>query len=82
MYTYAMRSDQLTDAQIGMIAEKIRPMLRYLSKLENRILEQNFPEDDRLLVLVRAARTAFQGLHMELHYLTCDNIGRPPREGK
>jgi hypothetical protein len=82
MYTIWMRSDQLTDAQIGAIAEKIRPMLRYLSKLEKRILEQNFPEDDRLLVLVRAARSDFQGLHMELHYLSCENIGRPPREGK
>jgi hypothetical protein len=76
-----MRSDQLTDAQIGAIAEKIRPMLRYLSRLEKRILEQKFPEDDRLLVLVRAARSGFQALHMELHYLSCENIGRPPRDG-
>lgn len=72
-----MRSESLTDDQVGVIAAKVRPMLRYLARLENRMKEQAFPDDDRLLVLVRQARRDLQNMHLELHYLSCDDIGRP-----
>jgi len=37
------------------------------------------PDDDRLLLLVREAQKALQSLCMEIHYLSCDGVGRPRR---
>ena len=36
-----------------------------------------FPDDDRLLLLVREAQKALQALCMEIHYLSCDGVGKP-----
>ncbi len=78
MYIIPMRSDQLTDDQLSALAARVRPMMAYLARLEKRMRDQQFSDDDRLLVLVCRAREKLQDLHLELHYLSCDNVGRPP----
>jgi hypothetical protein len=71
-----MRSEQLTDNQLQALAERLRPMLGYLSRLQARMAQQGFSADDRLVVLVGAAQQAMQALTVELHYLSCDGTGR------
>lgn len=64
----AMRSEHLTEQHLEALAERIRPMLNYLDRLERRMEKQGFPVDDRLLVLVREARKAVHDANLELHY--------------
>ncbi|REK08958.1 MAG: hypothetical protein DWQ37_19020 [Planctomycetota bacterium] len=75
-----MRSEQLTEAQLESLVASVRPMLRYLGRLEKRMEAQGFPADDRLLRLVRETRQAAHDLALELHYLSCDGVGRPRRQ--
>ena len=75
-----MRSEQLTDDQLSALAAKLRPMLAYLGKLEKRMEQTGFAEGDRLLVVVREARKAMLDTCTEVHYLSCDGVGRPPRK--
>lgn len=72
-----MRSEQLTERQLEALAARVRPMLTYLVRLEARMEQQGFSKDDRLLRLVRDARRAVHDVHLELHYLSCDGVGRP-----
>jgi hypothetical protein len=76
-----MRSEQLTEAQIEALHAKVRPTLEYLGRLEQRMVDQQFPEADRLLRMVREAHEAIYSLSVELHYLSCDSgVGRPRRK--
>ena len=75
-----MRSEQLTEAQLDALFERLRPTLAYLTRLQKRMDKRAFPDDDRLLLLVREAQNALQALCVEIHYLSCDNVGRPRRQ--
>jgi len=72
-----MRSDQLSQAQLDALFERLRPTAGYLSRLQSRMDNRDFTDDDRLLLLVREAQKALQALCMEIHYLSCDGVGRP-----
>ena len=76
-----MHSDQLTQAQLDTLFERLRPTLSYLSRLQKRMDVRAFPDDDRLPLLVRDGQKALQALCMEMHYLSCDGVGRP-RKGR
>ena len=39
--------------------------------------ERGFPPDSRLFELVDDAHEAVNDLFIELHYSSCDNVGRP-----
>jgi hypothetical protein len=54
-------------------------MLAYLHELRSRLDYKRFPPDDRLRQLVIDAYNAVHALNVELHYLTCRNVGRFPR---
>jgi hypothetical protein len=73
-----MRSEQLTECQLEALATRIRPMLTYLVRLEVRMEKRGFSNNDRLLQVVREARKAVHDVNLELHYLSCDGVGRPP----
>jgi hypothetical protein len=75
-----MRSAQLTEYQLDEIAKRIWPALNYLGRLEQRMRDEQFPDSDRLLVLVKQANRAVFDVHLELHYLSCDGVGRPRKE--
>ena len=53
-----MRSSDLTAEQVRVMADRIQPLLGYLSRLQARMDVEGFPVDDGLLVLVREARDA------------------------
>ena len=59
------------------VSEVIRKNLGYLSRLRERMRVVGFPHDDLLLKKVDAAYDAMHRLSVELHYMTCDGVGRP-----
>jgi hypothetical protein len=71
-----MQSEQLTQCQFEALAARIRPILTYLVRLEGRMEKRGFSNNDRLMQLVREARKAVHDVNLELHYLSCDGIGR------
>jgi hypothetical protein len=55
-------------------------MLRYLARLQRRMIKRKFLESDPLLQRVRAAHNAIHALSVELHYLSVESgAGRPSR---
>jgi len=53
-----MHSSDLSADQLRAIAERIQPLLGYLSRLQARVDAEGFPADDELLLLVREAQDA------------------------
>lgn len=62
------------------LTARARAMLRYLGQLQARIDGLRFPVDDKLRREVENAFNAMHGLHITLHYMTCDRskIEQPP----
>ena len=75
-----MDSRNLTKRQAEQLLEDLRPMAVYLHRLQARMIERGFPPRDPLLQLVSTTYDGMRDLLAEVHYLTCDNVGRP-REG-
>lgn len=71
-----MQSADLTTDQLRAMAERIQPLLGYLSRLKARMDAEGFPIDDDLLVLVREAQDATERLFVKLHYQSCEGVGR------
>ena len=67
----AMRSTDLTDAQARALAERLRSMLGYLSRLTKRMEQERFPNDDELLLSAREAYNAMHDLTVKAYYLGC-----------
>ncbi len=63
-----MASRELTYDQADKINAKLGPMLVYLNRLHQRMVETGFPPDDRLRELTFEARNAIQHLTMAIHY--------------
>lgn len=63
------------DAQL--IHDKLRSALQYLARLKKRMIDQKFPENDRLYEDVVRAHEAMARLGVSLHYLSCKGgVGR------
>lgn len=66
--------------QARALKNKIGPMLSYLGQLQRRMRYRGFSESDPLLQRVVEATNAVHKLHVETHYLMCDEItGRERR---
>jgi hypothetical protein len=74
-----MTSDDLTKSQAKAIREALFPGVNYLVRLKTRMEKSGFPGDDKLYQLVCEAYEASWRLSMEVHYLSCDGVGRPSR---
>ena len=66
-----MRSTDLTAKQAQALAERLRPMLGYLSRLTKRMEQERFLDDDELLLSAREAYNAVHDLTVKAHYLGC-----------
>jgi hypothetical protein len=75
-----MNSDDLSRKQAGELFDRIRPMLLYLVKLEQRMVKRKFPPDDELRILVAKARSAIYDLRQDLHQRSASGIPRTPRQ--
>jgi hypothetical protein len=74
-----MRSTDLTDNQIEVIADQLAPMLDYFRRMEERMDEQGFDEGDRLRFLVVEARKALEKVGRELSTIApFDGLTLPP----
>ena len=66
-----MHSGNLTQEQIKVLYERIRPMESYLFELEQRMEQREFSEADRLFQEVKAATLNLHLLCDHLHRLWC-----------
>ena len=74
--TTIMDRTTMTRNDAKVVSEAIRKQLGYLSRLRERMRAVGFPDDDRLLKKVDAAYDAMHRLSVELHYMSCDGVGR------
>ena len=72
-----MRADDLTKAQCAAIRNKVSQQLAYLYRLNRRMSEKGFPEDDPLKVAVARAVSDTSELHAEVTCRSIEGIGRP-----
>jgi hypothetical protein len=81
-----MDRDSVTKDQAKALNTAIQPKLAYLFRLRERMTKAGFPPNDKLYRLVENAYDAMHRLFIELHYLSCDGVGRPsgtaPAESK
>lgn len=77
-----MDLSDLTPEQAARIGERIVPMLRYLSRLTDRMQQRGWSGNDPLYVRAWEARDALHELRVRLHYHslgpgTAGNAGQP-----
>ena len=72
-----MDRDSVTKDQAKTINASVQPTLGYLYRLRERMTKTGFPQGDPLLKLVDQAYGSMHRLFIELHYLSCDGVGRP-----
>ena len=70
---------QLSPQHCGVLLKRIRPMLGYFSRLQRRMEFRGFRQDDKLLLMVKAAHDDLHRLTVELHYRSCGNVGQSSR---
>ncbi len=71
-----MDSTNITAKQAHAIHQRLRPMVAYLLKLEERMEQRDFPRDDKLYQLVKRAHDAVHALFLETHELGTSGTGR------
>jgi len=75
-----MRGSDLSPEQCDKIHGEILPTLGYLHRLEARMNQRGFPEDDELRQLVKLSIGAMKHLARHVHYLACRQsmaVGEP-----
>jgi hypothetical protein len=75
-----MQADDLIKAQCAAIRNKVSQQLAYLYRLNRRMGEKSFPEDDPLKIAVVSAMSAMSELHAEVTCRSFDGIGRETNE--
>jgi hypothetical protein len=68
-FVWGMRAEDLTRDQAHAIHERLRPMAAYLTLLEERMEQRDFPRDDKLYRVVKRVRDAVQDVFLETHAL-------------
>lgn len=64
-----MNSTGLADWQVERLFNRVQSELHYLDKLEDRMHQKHFPDNDPLYASVRKAREAINGLSIQLSHL-------------
>ncbi len=79
-----MRTEQLSRDQLEALFNQLGPIVRYLGRLEDRMFQLAFDDDDEFYALVRQAHKAAHDARMVAHYAGCPNIGKrqEPMRGK
>lgn len=71
-----MKSTDLMPDQAHAIHRKLGPMVAYLTLLEERMEQRDFPRDDKLYRMVERAHDAVHALFLETHEIGCKGVGR------
>jgi hypothetical protein len=72
-----MDRDSITKDRAKAINASVQPSLGYLYQLRERMVKTGFPPGDPLITLMDQAYDSIHRLFIELHYLSCDGVGRP-----
>jgi hypothetical protein len=75
-----MDRDSVTKDQAKKINASVQPSLNYLFRLRERMTKAGFLPGDPLFKLVDRAYDSVHRLFVELHYLSCDGVGRPSEQ--
>ena len=73
---FDMQSHDLSHEQARALKTRLQPMLGYLGRLKRRMVRRSFPPDDLLLNAAVRAENDMHALCVEVHYLSCDGVGR------
>ena len=71
-----MNADDLTKAQYAALRNKVGEMVAYLGRLNKRMGDRGFPNDDPLRRVVVSALNAVHQLHAEVQCRSIDGKGR------
>jgi hypothetical protein len=75
-----MKTEDLSPEQLEKLYAAIWPRMNYIVRLEKRLKELGFKEEEPLRAKVLAARNAMQALHIQIHYARCaDSTANRPR---
>jgi hypothetical protein len=74
-----MNSNDITKSHAKVIFDAHFPGANYLVRHRARMQKSCFPSGDKLFLLVEKAHDAMRQLRSELHYVSCDGVGRPDR---
>jgi len=66
-----MESKDLTTTQAKTVGDRIRPMLRYIGALRDRMTRRGFELDDLLYQETCEAFDVLHRINVRLHYLSC-----------
>ena len=75
-----MDRETIKKSQAKIISSALFPGMNYLYRLRERMQKVGFPHDDKLYLLVSNAYDAMHRLSVEVHYLSCDGVGNPPKK--
>jgi hypothetical protein len=65
-----MNSNSLESWQVERLFKRVQQELHFLDRLEGRMHQKHFPDDDLVFDRVKKAREAVQELSIQLHHLT------------
>lgn len=79
-----MDRETIKKSQAAVISKALFPGMNYLYRLRERMQKVGFPHEDKLYLLVCKAYEAMHHLSVEVHYLSCDGVGRatPPEDSE
>jgi len=75
-----MDRETIKKSQAKTISTALLPGMNYLLRLRERMEKVGFPHDDKLYLLVCKAYDSMHRLSVEVHYLSCDGVGNPPKK--
>lgn len=64
-----MNSQQLAEWQVGKLFKRVQQELHFLDKLEGRMHQKHFPDNDPIYAAAKKAREAVRELSVQLSYL-------------
>ena len=74
-----MELSDLTPQQAHALAERLMPVLGYLTRLTNRMQQRGWRADDPAYLAAWRSRDALHELTVRLHYAKQGNPGAPPK---
>jgi hypothetical protein len=75
-----MNSTDITREQAEQMHGALFPLANYLNRLVRRMEHTGFPPDDSLFRRASLAYDETRSLLVELHYMSCNGVGRDDRE--
>ena len=75
-----MDRESIKKSHAKTISTALFPHMNYLFRLRERMEKVGFPPNDKLYLLVCNAYDTMHRLSVEIHYLSCDGVGNPPKK--